>query len=274
MPEIAPSARTESPDDRSAVKRCREILDEFSVFEVRPAGAEPFSLCEKLKRLPRTGKAVRIDRYGLGLPKQSLLDHIVMLSVMADIFGSVLGPDVDSRVVGEMAAFHDLAEVLIGDAPDFTDKELAAASHMTVEEKVLKEKTANDFLANQFTGELKDRFVKTLARLDDGRSPETEFFRMLDKCEPIISVWRYLHQFHDAICLENFLEAMTDFFANPKVAGSCVFRDASKLASFLQNKDQARKYYAQGPAALSGLQPNIFVPETLLALIEEKMSLV
>ncbi|MBI5654272.1 HD domain-containing protein [Candidatus Uhrbacteria bacterium] len=251
-----------------SVVRVDEIMGTLSQTEVRFSSIEAVPLLGKIQSLPRTGKAVRIDKYHLNVPKQSLLDHIRTLSVLADVFKSALNADVDSNLLAKMAAFHDLAEALTGDVPDFTDKGLAADNHMTVEEKISQEKVANSLIAESLSGSLKDDFVSTLECLDDHNLYETKFFIMLDKVEPIISVWRYLNQFRGQMDIEHFLEAMTDFFVNPKVIKTCLTQDVVRLVSFLQDKKMAKKYHEVGPTAHIFLQPNVFPPDILQTMFD------
>lgn len=260
--------------ERSSYVRTCDILKGLSSIEICVSGSQMFNLYEKIRLLPRTGKAVRIDHYNLGLPKQSLADHILTLSVLADTFKSVLCSDVDSRVIGEMAAFHDLAETIIGDVPDFTDKRLAGSNHMEADEKSRKEKWANDMLAGQLPGILRNDFTETMKRLGDTGSPEARFFMMLDKCEPIISVWRYIHIFHAKIEIEKFLEAMDDFFVNPKVKLSVISKDVERLITFLQDKDRAGRYYRQGSAMLDELESKAFTSEIAQMMFSIEMECV
>ncbi len=250
------------------------ILQVLSTIEICISGFIVFSLIERISGSPRTGIAVRIDRYNLNLPKQSLADHIKMLSVLADAFKLALSAKVDSEPLAKMVAFHDLSEAIIGDVPDFTDKDLATTHHKTPEEKNVQEKAANDLIADRLTGSLRTAFVNTIKLLEDEELFETKFFTMLDKSEPIISIWRYIHLFHNNIDIEQFLDAMTDFFTNPTVARVGIAEDAVKLTNFLQNKELARRYYHEGPAMLADLQPNVFVPDVLQKLFSIKLECV
>lgn len=254
-----------------AVETLEVILENLSGTTISVPDISTFSLVERLQSIPRTGKAVRIDRFGLNLPKQSLVDHIKTLAIMADVFKSALDMDLDSGLLARMAAFHDLAETITGDTPDFTSKELAAGHYMDAEDKRLEEKNANATIADCLTGPLKSDFLEVLDCLEDAGSQEARFFIMLDKLEPIISVWRYINQFRKTIDIENFLEAMTDFFTNPKVGKACLTQDVVLLASFLQDKKMARKYYEVGPTIHMFLQPNVFAPEVLQGIFEQPM---
>ncbi len=110
-------------------------------------------------------------------------------------------------------------------------------------------------------------------RLSNPADPIKRFFEVLDKIDPIISVWRYLHHLRGRLndkCHE-FLERLKDFFDNPHVKEITVaYREDTRfreLVSVLQNREMAEKYYrARGQIKETGRFG--FDTETILKIIE------
>ncbi len=202
---------------------------------------------EALKHTPRTGKSCRIDAYKLGLPKRSLFDHLPSMAVQADLFKKYAKTSLSDDLLADLIAFHDWHEVIIGDVPEFTPKELAGNLYMTAEEKQKRQAAADKLILQSLSGNTKEQYVA----LDELFHKPDQFFLMVDKTDPIIAIWRYLHLFKDQIDIEKFLDAMTHFFTNPKVVPTCFSEDIASFIKFLQNKDNARAYFKEGLKAFA-----------------------
>lgn len=233
-----------------------EILQELSEIKIA-RGGEVINILSTLKQLPRTGKSVRIDKYNLNLPKQSLYDHVLELAFIFDAASSLFQYKFDRQLLAEMCAFHDLSEVIIGDVPFFTTEKLAGTNYLTKDEKNKKENEANAIISNLLPEKLATPFKNTISILGNEFAPNSEivsFFWLVDKIEPIISVWRYVHAHRSKLDLQNFLIAMTDFFINPNVAKYAINKDFGDLISFLQDKTKLELYYSNKEAAFNGLE--------------------
>jgi hypothetical protein len=112
------------------------------------------------------------------------------------------------------------------------------------------------------------------AFLDDRTYPLTIFFKLLDKIDPIVAVWRYLHEYRNRLGRgpEEFLRRMKDFFDNPDVAS---YVNANKfcertqeLVATLQNARLAAQYYLR-PMALTERLPLFSLPPSVLVAIIE-----
>lgn len=228
------------------------------------------NLIQELKKIPRTGKSTRIDKYSLKLPKRSLYDHLISLSIQGDIFLKYTKQAIDKKVVAKCIAYHELPETIAGDVSDFTTKEIAGALYKTEEQKIKDETEAEKIIEEQLTGEIKEEFISTIRTIHEAKSQNYKFFKQTDKTDPIIGVWRYIHLFRKQIEIDKFLEAMTDFFTNPKVKDHCVDTEIEKLREYLQNKENAKKYFETGQLNYSGQ----ITQEDLKLLIERKMHLV
>lgn len=255
----------------------RELVDswlEKSKDVVVNANGVSISIVSSLKQLPRSGKAVRIDHYGLGLPKRSVYDHVVSLGANADVFGKYI-PVFNSELVAKLIAFHEFNEVVVGDVPDFTPESLAKHTYKPVEMKLSLERKADDLISAGLGGDVKLAFddAHTILHAKSGR--EYEVFKMFDVSDPIIGIWRYLHLYKGKINLEPFLEAMTDFFTNPKVIPLCVDVEVRKFVSCLQDKANARLYFKKGISAFGEFYDGrISLADVKLLLEERKIHVV
>ncbi len=175
---------------------------------------EVIQVIPALKALPRSGHALRIDKFGLDLPKQSVYDHALTLAYNCDIYQKSLGISFDVQILANYCVFHDLAEVIVGDVPRFTSKSLAKKHYLSAVQKRAAEIKANQIISENIDASLKAEFVESIHLLESEEEENTgirKLFWMLDKTEPILSMWRYIYNFHDQIKIEEFLEAMTDF---------------------------------------------------------------
>ena len=199
------------------------------------------NIIDDLKRSPRSGKAARIDNFCLNLPKQSIYDHLLQLAYDADIFNEVIGCMTGDHLLSDFIAFHDLAESVIGDIPDYTEGK-ALFGRVDGDLKV-EEDLANSIIADSLDQDMKQRFLFAISALADRSRSEVKQFHFIDKTEPIISVWRYIHFFRDIIDIDHFLEAMDDFFTNPKVKSYSINSATDDMINFLQQRDNARDFF-------------------------------
>ncbi|HSU72352.1 MAG TPA: HD domain-containing protein [Candidatus Binatia bacterium] len=222
----------------------------------------------ELKHLPRTGKACRIDNYQLKLPKRSLYDHVLSLAVQADILAPYAPFRGDTDALARAICFHDLPEVLTGDVPDFTSQKLAKTSYKSPERKAADERRAVKLIAQMLPGSLAKDYRNTQMWLAD-RNDDTHYFRMLDKTDPILGVWRYLYSYGKDIAPTAFCEAMHDFFTNPAIATYCA-GEVKKLITFLQNVEHAKEYHRYGISVLENYPGQLFLGD-LKRLVEREL---
>lgn len=219
------------------------ILDtHYLLKELEGVRVDEIPLIEALKKTPRSGKAVRIDQFGLKLPKRSVYDHIQALPEQARFCFAMSPVELPFEELCNLLIFHDLAEALIGDVPCFTPKEMAKETYMSEEEKEEAEKAANLKLLVALPFGLKPSFARSLEHLQDKQGLMYRFYRMVDKLDPILGIWNYLYQFRE-IEIEPFLEAMNDFFLYPETRNACIDKKILKLATFLQTPEHAKSYF-------------------------------
>ncbi len=196
-----------------------------------------------LKCIPRTWKYVRILKYNLDLPIQNLYDHILSLAYNSDILNNIYSDYItDLEMFAYMIAFHDLPEIYIWDVPDFTNQQLSGNYYLTKEQKINQENKINLQIYDMLQDMEKAAFHKLILNKDF--KPELEkYFEFIDKSEPILSVWRYVFQFRQNIDINLFLDAMTDFFDNPKPKTKAIDQDSFDFLDFLQRKSNIKIYY-------------------------------
>jgi 5'-deoxynucleotidase YfbR-like HD superfamily hydrolase len=212
-------------------------------------------LVKRLAKTPREGKARRINHFRLALPKRSVLDHITSLAYYADTLRRLgVGPTNIPRIA-ECIVFHDLSEALAGDMPDFTNDELYP--YFSPEHKTIAEKRANALIAKSLPARFRFRFTGALAILRCKGCVTWRHFQMLDKTDPIIAVWRYLHIFQRYLDPDTFLRAMDDFFRNPTPKSACTDENIRDFVVFLQNPRNARRYLRTGIAGIREQMPGL-----------------
>jgi 5'-deoxynucleotidase YfbR-like HD superfamily hydrolase len=226
------------------------------------------NLIEALGNIPRAGKSLRIDYFGLNLPKRSVLDHITSLAIQSDHFLAITRLRVNPRLLADCIAYHDLNEVMAGDIPRFTGRWLAGEHYMTEAQKRIVERDANRALAKTLAHETRQHFEHTIALLENTRSPLMRFFTMVDQTDPIIAIWRYIYLFRINININLFIDSMSDFFENPDVKGICIDPRIAQLVGLLQDRRAAVAYHEE-PATLDAMADASHIGRSVLAAIIE-----
>jgi 5'-deoxynucleotidase YfbR-like HD superfamily hydrolase len=238
----------------------KDILDDLS-DEVIPLPLNgKIKIVETLKRMPRSGKYVRLKTYEPKLKIRSVYDHVLSVAYSADCLFPVIEHGIKHHETSEIArciAFHELSEVILGDIPSFTSiskskmrsADLYAWKRLKDVDKAQRERVANEFLS-LFLGEKERKSLQKVNEyFDDATNPITEFTQVIDKIDPIINVWRYLHFYRGELDqdADNFLRRMKDFFDYPEVkeVAQRYRRDLRiyELVVTLQDRDLARAYY-------------------------------
>jgi 5'-deoxynucleotidase YfbR-like HD superfamily hydrolase len=238
----------------------KDIIDDLSE-EVIPLPLNgKIKIVETLKRMPRSGKLVRLKKYEPKLIIRSIYDHILSVAYSADCLFPHINHGIKQQEISELArciAFHELNEVILGDMPAYTNlseskirtTDLYAWKRLKDLDKKKREYVANEFIS-MFLGE---RERKSLQKVNeyfqqDG-NPIADFMSILDKIDPIINIWRYLHQYRGKLDpgATNFLRKTKDFFDYPEVKEHAenYSRDHKiyNLVLILQDRDLAKSYY-------------------------------
>ena len=226
----------------------RNLLNEFEKIKIR-VGNKKINIPEVLRNTPRSGYLVRVKKNKLKVTVPSVYDHILKLALSMDIFIRSLNFKYDVKLLAMFCAYHDLAESIVGDAPEFTTKKIAGKHFMEESEKMEQEKKANATIAENLDGELKTKFVDTVKLLSDGevkKIPELEFFRFMDKAESILVLWQNIFQEREKVgSIDKFVVIMEDFFNYPLIRFT--FDDATyKVAKFIQDTIKFKDYFSLG----------------------------
>jgi 5'-deoxynucleotidase YfbR-like HD superfamily hydrolase len=238
----------------------KDILEDLS-DEVIPLPLNgKIKILETLKRIPRSGKLVRLRTYEPKLKIRSLYDHILSMAYSADCLFPHINHGVEPHEKPELArciAFHDLKEVILGDMPSYTNlsqsrmksTELYAWNRLKYVPKEKRTRIACEFIS-MFLGERERKsYEKVNEYLSEENNPISQLVNVLDKIDPIINVWKYLHQFRGELDsgAHNFLMRMKDFFDYPEVKDIALnYRLDKKIYNLvvnLQDRDIARLYY-------------------------------
>lgn len=247
----------------------KNFLEKISDVNIPITENKTLNLIDDLKTTPRTGKSVRIERFNLNLPKRSIYDHIASLGYQADKYLEITNLTVNNDAVAKIIVFHDLAESIIGDVPDFTEKMLAGKLHRDPKSKDVIEKRANKLIEKSLPDDLKVSFMETIKNYKENSSKETRFFNMVDKTDPIIAIWRYLFAFREQINFSSFKNAMKDFFNNPKVEDYCIDKKIKSMVKFLQNTDNTKSYHQKGSQYFQSIRKK-WMSKYLKLLIETR----
>ena len=255
------------PSISSSVKN---LLEKISDVNIPIAENKTLNLIGDLKMTPRTGKSVRIEKFNLNLPKRSIYDHITSLSYQADKYLEITSFVVNNDDVAKLIVFHDLAESIMGVVPDFTEEMLAGKLYRDSKTKYVIEKKANKLIRKSFPDGLKADFTKAINNNNkEISSKEVGFFKMVDKTDPIIAIWRYLFAFRESINFPLFMNAMKDFFNNPKVSDYCIDNKIKDIVKFLQNTNNAKSYHQKGSQFFQSIKKE-WMSEHLGLLIENR----
>lgn len=208
--------------------------------------------------MPRQGKKRRLDSFRPDLKIRSVYDHILSVAHSADCLLSSGKLRLQPQDFGTLAlciAFHELNEVVLGDIPSYTSLRSAGTVRWDAESRLRgvapprREQIASDFVW-LFLSEkhrVSAHAVDTI--LANTKSDIFLVFKLLDKLDPIVAVWRYLHHFRGKLgdTPKEFNSAMKDFFENPDVKAYIKTHkfDNSiyELVTNLQDRSKAWNYY-------------------------------
>lgn len=189
---------------------------------------EPFNPVERLKSIPRTGKSVRLKESSFTTIKpRSIYDHVISMAHLADAFleldkNKLIG-ECEYPNLGRLIAYHEINESLIGDIPAYTfldgpspKKENDIRIKNIPGDK--RERIVNNFIWMFANNQQRASLEEMNRNLSQQNTPIMKYFRMLDRIDPIIAIWRYLYNYRDILQKEpeSFVRAMNDFLSYPK----------------------------------------------------------
>lgn len=105
-----------------------DILDGLSKEAVTIPFAGKIPIVQTLKRLPRSGKHLRLENLTVGkrrrIPRRSLYDHILSVAHSADCLFKSVDHGLFEKDIPDLSrcvAYHEINEVLLGDIPSYTN---------------------------------------------------------------------------------------------------------------------------------------------------------
>lgn len=233
----------------------RDILDDLRGESISLPQIRRIPIVESLARIPRSGKLVRLESFRPKAEIRSVYDHILSLAHLADcvlphVMHSVGPADLNDLAI--CIAYHELNEVVLGDIPAYTSlsKNKRNQTRIYAEERLrsvppsLREKIANQFVWMFLSDKHRNALDGMTNILSEKNNPVGTFFRMLDKIDPIVAVWRYLHYYRGKLgkSPREFNHKMKDFYENPDV--KALLRSAKadhKIIDMLINLQDRRK---------------------------------
>ena len=265
----------------------KDIIDDLA-DEIIPLPLNgKIKIVETLKRMPRSGKLVRLKTYEPKIKIRSIYDHVLSVAYSADCLFPYINHGIKEQEMSELArciAFHELNEVIIGDMPAYTNlsenkirsTDLYAWKRLKGIDKKKREYVANEFIS-MFLGERERKSLQKVNKyFQDENHPISSFMFILDKIDPIINIWRYLHLYRGKLDnnADNFLRRLKDFFDYPEVKEHAEKYKRDKkiyeLVLILQDRNLARSYYLDRKALSKSSSIFTLPPRVLYEIIEGK----
>lgn len=271
-------------DIRNRVER---LLNDLREERIRIRDLCEIDIIRHLEDMPRTGKLIRFQKFNFDLPVRSIYDHLLSVAHTADHLLPILDHGISEDRKPDLAAaiaYHDLGEVLLGDVPSHTDErdypeaviKIRASHQLLLPFRDHKERDRQDNVSNAFVDLFLSRKHRQFAEKRNsvlrGRKnmrPLRDFFTLIDKIDPIIGVWRYIHLFRPLLLARSneFIHAMADFFDNPDViAVASDYPDSrvNHLARALLSDDSAKQFFDNTEEGIAAVAKASRIPESTL----------
>lgn len=239
----------------------KELLSDLDNSVIPLPHLTTINIAKSLKKIPRSGKQIRLETFSPKVEIRSIYDHILSVAHSADHLlpeiGVTLSPT-ESLDLARCIVFHDVCEIFLGDIPQYTslnDAKRTRASILAAEKLSRFEQWYRDKTTNQFIKLfLEDKLSMSLERYEEIVEDSGKLFKtflLLDKIDPIIGVWRYLHHYRAYLGDgKSFISRLRDFFIYDRpVKIVQKFSSDENLLSFvntLRNRDEALHYYQTG----------------------------
>lgn len=237
-----------------------EILDDLEGEAIQLPQVRRIPIVKTLKGVKRSGKLIRLQGFKPEIKVRSVYDHVISLAHISECFIPCLDLDFsagDRRDLLLLIAYHDINEVILGDIPAYTSlsRSKRASIRVYAEQRFKTvppnelERIANDFVWLFLSEQHRQAFRAVMDLSGDAQSKVFRIFQALDKMDPIIAVWRYLHHYRGMLgdTPKLFNSKMKDFYENPDVAS--LLRDQKistsliDTLSFLQDREHSWNYY-------------------------------
>lgn len=217
------------------------------------------NIINQLKNIPRTGKLIRLNNFDERIRIRTIYDHIITLSKSADIFLNEITHHIKNAEIVDLAkciVYHDLCEALLGDIPAYTNLPTKGKDNRLIAERLLRrwdskiiKETSNKFLSLFLEVRERSNLEYTNKIIYGKANAIAKFFNLLDKTDPIISVWRYIDYYreNENIDINKFTLRLKDFFENQKVKEiASNYNEDKRIALLINNlmdRNLARKFF-------------------------------
>ena len=235
-----------------------------------PFWESPIRIIDQLKKIPRTGKFLRLSAMDPKIPIRSVYDHIWSCANTASIFLPFLSMEINLDELTKFIVYHDINEVFLGDVPSYSS---AFLSNNHMQRKCFVETSEKaHYIANQFLMLFADDYIKKGLSIWNEQNASAEvikFFALTDDVDPIINVWRYIHTFPNRLDGSNYVIVMEDFFKNPVLRKHINnFPWIESILDFLTNMEYANDYLSG--KTLFEFEAYTSILDVLQLLIEKK----
>jgi 5'-deoxynucleotidase YfbR-like HD superfamily hydrolase len=261
----------------SVLEYTNELIKELSREYISMPHIRRMPLIDTLKKMPRQGKRRRLANFEPRVRIRSVYDHVLSVAHVADCMLPSIRHGVPDQEMASLAlciAFHELNEVVLGDIPSYTSLDSRRNVKTAAEDRLRgvppgrREKIATEFVW-LFLSEKNRQSADAVTHIfDDQTSDLYKLFKLLDKMDPIIAVWRYLHEYRGKLGAnpKEFNSVMKDFYENPDIRS---FAKANKFDSSvyelilnLQDRSKSWDYYMDpeklfGDAGLFGVESDV-----------------
>lgn len=249
----------------------KNVLKEVEDFEIEIINFGKINVVENLKKIKRSGKKIRLEKLKCSKIKiRTVYDHVNSLAQTAKVLIDNNIINCNYEMLATMIVCHDLLEVLITDCPSYTSnfsiKSKSITNVLDVDKKV-REEYATNFLWLYANKEQK-KAIETLKEENE----EQDIFRILDKIDPIINVWRYMYVYRNRIknTKKDYIKIMEDFFTYPvlnRIVETNTYPIISEIIAYLKDTDNARAYLEKGTISKEKLSETAL--KIVLQLVEE-----
>lgn len=254
--------KTEREPQRFITNYVNELLADLTSAVIPLPHLTTINLLESLKRIPRSGKKIRLDTYSPRVEIRSIYDHIISIAHTADCLITEFYYELsykDSISLARCIVYHDMCEIFLGDIPNFTQLSDIKRSRASILGEVKlsrfsqedRDLTANNFI-KLFLDEREQVSMNSYQNLIEEKNDLTKLFHFLDQVNPIIGVWRYLHYYRGSLGdAKRFVSTLKDFFIyeRPTEVAKDFTRDLLilNMHATLRDPKAAIAYYERNP---------------------------
>jgi 5'-deoxynucleotidase YfbR-like HD superfamily hydrolase len=237
-----------------------DILEDLEEEYITSPVHKRLPIIDTLRKLQRSGKKIRLRRFAPGVHIRTVYDHILSIAHAGDCLLPYLNYHLDASEFVDLArciAYHELSEVVLGDMPTYTSLSSNSRGYAKLHSverlrDVLpadRKRIAGDYVWMFLSDKHKRAFQGYREACEDEESRLYKIFKFLDKIDPIIATWRYLHHYRGRLgpSPREFNKKMKDFYENPDVRLFAVRKtfgeDIVDMIEKLQNRTNSWSYY-------------------------------